>query len=74
MIELGSRRLQLQSLPVGQPDPVPKRSWSKAKTHGRAGARVLTANELAERRQRQEVRQQANQARIREQDLNAFTA
>ena len=58
MVELGSRRLQLQSLPVGQPDPVPKRSWTKAKTHGRANARALTANELAERRQRQEARVQ----------------
>ena len=74
MAELGSRRLQLQSLPIGQPDPVPKRSWAKAKTHGRAGARALTANELAERRQRQEERQQADQLRIQEQDLNAFTA
>ena len=68
LIELGSRRLQLQSLPIGQPDTIPKRIWAKAKTHGRANTRALTANELAERRQRQEAREQAEQARIQEQE------
>ena len=61
MVELGARRLQLQDIPINQPDPVPRRSWVKAKSHGRADARGLTANELAERRQRQEARQQAEE-------------
>jgi hypothetical protein len=64
MVELGARRLQLQGIPVNQPDPVPKRSWAKAKSHGRADARSLTANELAERRQRQDAREQAEQNRV----------
>ena len=34
MVELGARRLQLQSVPINQPDPVPRRSWVKAKSHG----------------------------------------
>jgi hypothetical protein len=66
--EMGSRRLQLQSLPINQPDPVPKRLWTKVKVHGRADARALTANELAERRQRQEAREEAQLLRIQEQD------
>ena len=61
MVELGSRRLQIQQLPVYNPDPVPKRSWVKQKSHGRADARGLTANELGQRRQRQEARQQAEE-------------
>ena len=69
MIQLGERRLQLQGIPINQPDPVPKRSWSKAKSHGRADARGLTANELGQRRQRQEARQQAEENRITEEAL-----
>jgi len=69
MIELGERRLQLQGIPVNNPDPVPKRSWVKGKTHGRANTRGLTANELGQRRQRQQGRQQAQEARIQEEDF-----
>jgi len=45
MVDLGERRLQLQPLLINNLDPMPKRSWVKAKTHGRADARSLTANE-----------------------------
>ena len=64
MIELGERRLQLQSIPINQPDPVLRRSWVKKKTHGKANTRSLTANELGERRQRQKAREQAEQNRL----------
>ncbi len=64
LVRLGERRLQLQSLPIGQPDPVPKRSWLR-KGHGKASARAPTANEAGERRQRQEALQQAEITRIR---------
>ena len=66
MVQLGERRLQLQGIPISQPDPVPKRTWTKAKSHGKADARGLTANELGQRRQRQEARQQAEANRIAE--------
>src|SRR5258705_2640901 len=55
---LGARRLELQQMPIGAPDPVPKRTWTKAKTHGRAYARGITGNEIAERQQERQERQQ----------------
>ena len=66
LIEMGARRLQFQSIPVNNPDPVPRRTWTKAKSHGRADARGLTANELGERRQRQDARQQQEEEAIRQ--------
>ena len=67
LILLGERRLQLQSLLISQPDPVPRRQWAK-KAHNKADARLPTANELGERRQRQENRQQAHLARIHQEE------
>lgn len=62
MATLGARRLQLQALPINNPNPVPQRTWARA--YKRANARGLTANELGERRQRQEGRQVAEYTRI----------
>ena len=53
MLELRARQLQRQAVLIAQPDLVPKRTWAKAKSHGRADARGLTANELGRRRQGQ---------------------
>ena len=40
----------MQKLPIGNPDPVPKRKYIvQMKTHGRADARGLTGPELADR-------------------------
>ena len=39
----------MQKLPIGNPDPVPKRKYIQKKTHGRANARGLTGSELADR-------------------------
>ena len=49
LIEIGQRHLQLQALPIANPDPIPKRHYVKKKTHGKADARGLTAAELADR-------------------------
>ena len=66
-MELGESRLRLQqgrTLPINNPDPVYRRPFVQARSHGRADARGLTANEMGKRRQRQETRQQAEQVRI----------
>ena len=39
----------MAALPIENPDPVPKRSWRRKNTHGKADARALTAAEVAER-------------------------
>jgi hypothetical protein len=49
LIDIGERHLQLQKLPIGNPDPVPKRQFRKKKTHGKADARGLTGAELAQK-------------------------
>ena len=38
-----------RALPIGLPDPVPKKEWKKRKIHGKADARALTEAELAAR-------------------------
>ena|SRR5436305_11257043 len=47
LVEIGQRHLQLQALPIGNPDPVPKRHCVKKKALGKADA--LTAAKLADR-------------------------
>ena len=64
MVTLGARRLQLQALPINNPDPVPRHQWARARAHERSGTRLPTANELRERQQRQEARQVAEQTRV----------
>lgn len=49
MKEAGQQHRQLAGLPIGQPDPIPKKTWRKRDTHGKADARALTAAEVAER-------------------------
>jgi len=49
LIDLGERHLELQKLPIGNPDPVPKRQFHKKKKHGKADARGLTGPELAQK-------------------------
>ena len=53
----GIQHEQLAALPIGQPDPIPKKSWRKKNTHGRANARALTAAEAADRDLRAQDRQ-----------------
>ena len=58
----------MQELPIGNPDPVPKRKYVvQAKTHGRADARGLTGPELADRalaaKERTEKAEQASKRR-----------
>jgi hypothetical protein len=42
-------RLEMQQLPIGRPDPAPKRLIIQRKSHGKADARGLTGPEIAER-------------------------
>ena len=50
LAKMGKCHLAMQELPIGNPDPVPKRQWIvQKKSHGRADARELTSAELAGR-------------------------
>jgi hypothetical protein len=69
MANIGVRRLQLQRIPINQPDPVPKRTWTKTKPTGR----VLTANELGERRQRTEQRRINEEERLQQLEQQVTT-
>ena len=39
----------MQALPIGRPDPQPRRQILQRKSHGKADARGLTGAEIAER-------------------------
>ena len=69
MVQLSERHLLLQTIPIGQPDDVPRRLWAKAKAHGRADARGLTANEVSKRVQQRQARQEADEARVAERNF-----
>ena len=49
MVEIGKQALALQAIPIGNPDPVPKRQYQKKKTHGKADARGLSGAEIAKK-------------------------
>lgn len=49
LVLAGKQHLQLQALPIGNPDPLPNQVWKKKKTHDRADARALTGAEINER-------------------------
>jgi len=51
----------LASLPIGQPDPIPKRTWRKRDAHGKADRRGLTAAEIAEQDLKSRERQKKKQ-------------
>ncbi len=77
LLDFAEKRLEEQRLPIGMPDPVPRRKFIQKKKHGPADARVLTANEVLIRqenireqnerrraREAQEVKMQENAARL----------
>jgi hypothetical protein len=39
----------LQAIPIGNPDPAPKRQYQKRKTNGKVNARELTGAEIAQK-------------------------
>jgi hypothetical protein len=47
--KIGKRHLEMQALPIGKPDPQPRRQILQRKSHGKANARGLTGAEIAER-------------------------
>lgn len=59
--QAGKQYEHLAALPIGQPDPIPKRTWRKRDAHGKADRRALTAAEIAEQdlklRERQHKKQ-----------------
>jgi hypothetical protein len=44
LILAGKQHQHLATLPIGQPDPIPKKTWRKRDSHGK-GARAMTAAE-----------------------------
>jgi hypothetical protein len=49
LVEIGQCHLQLQALPIGNPNPIPKCYYTKKRTHDKADAQGLTAAEVANR-------------------------
>ena len=47
LLAIGRTHLELQALPIGNPDPLPKPQLRKKKTHGVANARGLSGAEIA---------------------------
>lgn len=45
--QAAKQRQHLASLPITQPDPIPKKTWRKRDAHGKADRRALTAAEIA---------------------------
>ena len=64
LIQIGKRRLQLQDLPIGAPDPNPRRKFMKKASHGKASARGLSKGEILERQEREKVQVQRQQERL----------
>ncbi|KIX00570.1 uncharacterized protein Z518_09635 [Rhinocladiella mackenziei CBS 650.93] len=63
---IGQQHLELQQIPIGQPDPVVRRRIVQKASHGPREARGLTANEILERQERQEKRQRRQDERADE--------
>ena len=66
LIRIGIRRRELQNIPIGTPNAVPKRTWAKKKDNSKATARALTANKLEERQERQQHRIQREEERYQQ--------
>jgi len=49
LVEIDQCHLRLQALPIGNLDPIPKRHYTKKRTHGKVDAQGLTAAEVANR-------------------------
>ena len=49
LVEIGKCHLQLQALPIDNPDPVPKRHYTKKGAHGKTDVWGLAAAELGDR-------------------------
>ena len=49
MLQTAQRNDILAQLPIGNPDPVPKKVWRKKKAHGPADAAGLTSAEITRR-------------------------
>jgi hypothetical protein len=47
ILGIGRQRLAWQAIPIGNPDPAPKRQYQKRKSHGKVDTRGLTGAELA---------------------------
>jgi hypothetical protein len=59
--EAGKQAQHLATLPIGQPDPILKKTWRKRDAHGKASRRALTAAEIAEQALKLRERQDSGQ-------------
>src|SRR5271154_1150187 len=70
--QAGKQHQNLAALPIGQPDPIPKRTWRKRDAHGKADRRALTGAEIAEQdlklREYQDKKQRPNTPRVVQQE------
>ncbi|OQU95192.1 hypothetical protein CLAIMM_01435 [Cladophialophora immunda] len=66
LIRLGEQRRDLQNLPIGAPDPVPKRTWVKRREHGKSTERALIASEIGERQERRQHQVERQEQRYQE--------
>jgi hypothetical protein len=70
VINLGRTYLELQQIPIYQPNEIPQRSWRRAKPHDKSTKRGMTANEMLaerERRRQQQMQQQDRYQQAQEQ-------
>jgi hypothetical protein len=51
LLTKGRRHLKLQTIPIGNVDPLPKQQYRKKKNHGKSDARALTGAEINESEQ-----------------------
>lgn len=67
LVKIGEEYRKLGAVALSRPDPVPRRQVVQRKTHGRAGARGLTAAEIAGRQldAREKAEKAAKKARDR---------
>jgi hypothetical protein len=49
MLAIARQAVTLQAIPIGNPDPAPKRQYQKRKIHGKADARGLTGAEITQK-------------------------
>jgi hypothetical protein len=67
MEHMAERRLEVDALPTGDIDPVPRRGTVKKSAHGKAKSRGLTAGEVADRQARQRAKVHAYDEKVRRQ-------
>lgn len=63
LVKIGQQRLQIQEIPIRQPDPVSRSGYIPRSAHINSNRRGLMAGEIQDRQQRQERQQQLQEQR-----------